>query len=123
MKKTTGDCYEAAVAAMMDLRRDGTETIGELVHGVVTGEGGEVAGTRYGHAWIEIGDVVFDRSNGREIAIRREVYYERGEIDPDECKRYNFKRMGDELFQAGHYGPWAEGLSPERSGNVSDPEA
>jgi hypothetical protein len=50
-----------------------------LVHGTVTGQG-PIAGMRYGHAWIEVGDVVLDPSNGRFVCARKSAYYAAGEI-------------------------------------------
>ena len=77
-----GDCYRAAFSAV------DTNEIGELVHGVVTGQG-EIAGVRMGHAWTEIGDVVFDTSTGVPVVMRRESYYELGEIRVEQCRRYS----------------------------------
>jgi hypothetical protein len=52
--KGEGDCYEAA-AKLLYAHRSCPGIM--LVHGTVTGQG-PIAGIRYGHAWIEVGDVV-----------------------------------------------------------------
>ncbi len=106
MTQEIGDCYQAAIRAMWDLECDGTAGVAELVHGTVTGEEGDVIGERYGHAWIEIGEVVIDRSNGRELAVIREEYYRRGEVVAEECRRYNLKELSEEMLRTDHYGPW-----------------
>ena len=96
-----GDCYEAA--AMFVVAHAKSHGI-RLVHGEVTGTGGEVLGIRYGHAWVELGDVVIDPSNGRCVVVRRPVYYAVGQAastrayTPDQAIRF--------LIDTRHYGPW-----------------
>lgn len=106
MTQEIGDCYQAAVRAMWDLVCDGTVKFAALVHGTVKADSGDIIGERYGHAWVEIGGVVFDRSNGRDLAVPREEYYRRGEVVADECSRYNLKEMSEEMLRTEHYGPW-----------------
>ena len=65
-----GDCYEAAFNLAEKLSRqfesdDNVEV--RLVHGIPLGTGGEAAGMRYGHAWVEV-----DRTAG-EIARLNEA--------------------------------------------------
>ena len=81
-----GDCYEAA-AKLLYVHRLCPGIV--LVHGTVTGQG-PIAGIRYGHAWIEIGDdVVLDPSNGRFVCARKADYYAVGEIN-EPVTRYAF---------------------------------
>lgn len=100
-----GDCYESAARFMLGLpsaARDGFR----LCHGVVTGNGEPVIGVRFGHAWVEVGDTVFDFSNGQETMTRRERYYDAASIDPSEVVRYEWLDAATMLVKARHYGPW-----------------
>lgn len=63
--KAEGDCYFAAARFLLSL---GVDTDARLVHGEVTGQG-DVAGVRYGHAWVEINGFVIDPSNGRKLCV------------------------------------------------------
>ena len=105
--KGNGDCYEAA-AKLLYAHRSCPGIA--LVHGTVTGQG-PIAGIRYGHAWIEIGDVVLDPSNGRFVCARKSAYYAAGEI-AGPVARYTFAEAARELIETGHYGPWEKRPSP-----------
>ena len=80
----TGDCYRAAVEFLL-ANRDVPEM--QLVHGEVTGQGA-LTGVRFDHAWVEIGDIVIDKSNGRSICMQREDYHALGEIG--NVRRYGY---------------------------------
>lgn len=96
------NCYEAALELVL------THPEYTLVHGVPTGGGGDIVGVRYGHAWAEHGDVVHDHSNGKQLAVRRELYYRAGNIDPAECYRYTAHEARMLARHTGHGGPWQE---------------
>ena len=96
-----GDCYEAA-AKLLYAHRSCPGIV--LVHGTVTGQG-PIAGIRYGHAWIEIGDVVLDPSNGRFVCARKAAYYAVGEI-AEPVTRYAFEEAARQMLETRHYGPW-----------------
>ncbi len=96
-----GDCYEAA-AKLLYAHRSCSGIV--LVHGTVTGQG-PIAGIRYGHAWIEIGDVVLDPSNGRFVCARKSAYYAAGEIR-EPVARYDFEAAARQMLETRHYGPW-----------------
>jgi len=105
-----GDCYESAFKELMDSDLFGKNTNDDttMIHAVVTGQG-DIDGVQHGHAWIEVGDVVIDQSNGRNIVMRKEDYYRIGKIDPNnstEFKRYNRKEMAKKATQHKTYGPW-----------------
>lgn len=103
-----GDCYEAAVNIILELKLEGTADNATLVHGLVTGTGGEALGFRYGHAWVEIGDVAFDYSNGRKITLRREAYYALGKIAEEDTTRYSFEEARSAMLEHETYGPWED---------------
>jgi len=109
-----GDCMEAAANFMM---RCHSNFFGEqeknmkgavLVHALVWGQG-TVMGMRFPHAWVENGDTVIDRSNGRDIRMDKRVYYAMGQIKPKETgtyKVYTYQEMKKKLTSTRHYGPW-----------------
>jgi hypothetical protein len=94
-----GNCYQAAYSSI------DTNEIGELVHGVVTGQG-PIAGVRMAHAWVEIGDLVFDTSTGVPVVMRREGYYELGEVRAEQCRRYTPAEARAHALRTRHFGPW-----------------
>ena len=104
--KGEGDCYEAA-AKLLYAHRSCPGIV--LVHGTVTGQG-PIAGIRYGHAWIEIGDVVLDPSNRRLVCARKSAYYAAGEIR-EPLSRYDFEAAARQMLETRHYGPWEKRLS------------
>jgi hypothetical protein len=75
-----------------------------LVHGYVTGQASYVKDQRYGHGWLEIGDVVQDCTNN--AVMRKEQYYKLGNINPDELKKYSYKDVLQKISTTKHYGPW-----------------
>ena len=101
-----GDCYEAA-AKLLEAHRDCPGIA--LAHGTVTGQG-RIAGVRYGHAWVEINDVVLDASNGRFVVARKPAYYAVGQIT-EPVARYTFDEAAREMVETGHYGPWEKRLT------------
>jgi hypothetical protein len=90
-----GDCYESSFKNALGLQqtKEAVETgrgsdsdkacyenlgLGneiEIVHGWVTPGAGPVAGRRLHHAWIEIGDVVFESQGGTARRHKKQAYY------------------------------------------------
>ena len=98
-----GDCYEAAARFVIgNARCPGIL----LIHGEVTGQG-PIAGIRYGHAWVEIGDAVIDPSNGRIVWGRKSAYYAIGKITT-RVARYSPSEARRLMLENLHYGPWEE---------------
>lgn len=96
-----GDCYEAA--AKFVIAHDACAEI-RLVHGEVTGTGGAVKGIRYGHAWVELGSVVIDPSNGRCLVASRGHYYAAGSVG--DTRTYTPEEAMRIMLATKHYGPW-----------------
>lgn len=101
-----GDCFPVAA-------RIAEATGATLCHGRPIGTGGEVAGVRYDHAWVEFdhpvdrdASLVIDQSNGLNIQCRRSTYYELGSIDPADVARYTPEEAARNMVTTGHYGPW-----------------
>jgi hypothetical protein len=66
-----GDCYSAAFELAQKLtsrfgKEEGTEV--KVVHGIPLGTGGEAAGIRYGHAWVEV-----DRTAGEILRLNEKL--------------------------------------------------
>ena len=117
-----GDCFESALQELLHSNPFGKEDEDNmtLVHAVVTGQG-EIEGLKHGHAWNEIGDVVIDKSNGRNIVMRKEDYYKAGNINPNntnEFKRYTRQEMSKMVNKFKTYGPWElpNGLAEDYAG-------
>jgi hypothetical protein len=106
-----GDCYVIAGKIALNNTKGlkGIDFIGEpyLVHAEVTGQG-EISGIRYGHAWIEDNELVYDFSNGNEIILPKTLYYSVARVVREEPKyyRYTFKEAQDKMLSSGHYGYW-----------------
>lgn len=94
-----GDCYEVAANMVLEM------PIRTLCHGTVTGQG-PLEGVRFGHAWVELGEVVFDFSNGHSVVTTRTRYYEIGEIREEDVRRYSGVETYEMLVKHEHYGPW-----------------
>ena len=101
-----GDCYEAAAHYMLDnAYGKGLHNL-RLVHGEVAGQG-PLEGMTYGHAWVEDGDTVIDRSNGRNIVMPKADYYALGQIDKlNNSHVYTFEEARAKMLEHGVYGPW-----------------
>ena len=76
-----------------------------LVHGEVTGQG-PIAGIKFGHAWIEIGDEVLDVSRGRSVRMPKVLYYGLGNVEEDKVFKYTPEEMRRKILEYGHWGPW-----------------
>jgi hypothetical protein len=98
-----GDCFE--VAGKFILENPGLPAT--LVHAMVTGQG-KISGIRFSHAWVEIGDVVFDYSNGRRIVVRKEQYYKLGKVKKvrGQYAAYDYDQAVEKMRKTLNYGPW-----------------
>lgn len=107
-----GDCYEAAGQFCMGsvFMPEPIEFVGEphLVHAEVKGQG-KAEGIRFGHAWVEDDENVYDYSNGRRIVMPKVVYYAIGDIQTDNSlkyQRYTFPEARAKMLKTKHYGSW-----------------
>ncbi|MSP69098.1 MAG: hypothetical protein EXR20_02370 [Bacteroidetes bacterium] len=115
-KKPKGDCYYAAAQLVMGNRfkhlfGDNNITyIGTpyLVHAEVRGQG-KVANIRFGHAWVEDDENIYDYSNGNQFVMPKEIYYAIGDIDnqnPLKYQKYTFEEARRKMVTTRHYGEW-----------------
>ena len=85
-----GDCYEAAGNLILPMFSEHEIPKGaEMVHGMVDGQGA-LQGKRYGHAWVETDDTVYDYSNGRKLKIPKAMYYGLGNIRKEDNKYFQY---------------------------------
>ena len=99
----TGDCFEAAGQAVSLPFTKSLPDGAELCHGVIVGHGPD-----HVHAWCEAGGMVYDFSQGKNLMIPREVYYQMGGIDPSRIKRYNRSEVLNMTIEHQHWGPWED---------------
>lgn len=131
MKRKTkggGDCYYIAGQFAMDnvfspkkIDYKGTPY---LVHAEVQGQG-KVSNLRYGHAWIEDDENVYDFSNGRELIIPKVLYYAIGDIktdNPKKYQKYTFSEARKRMLQYKHYGCWDLDVEYKEGGEVISSE-
>ena len=102
-----GQCFVVAVRVAEALAPLVDDEV-RVVHGRPTGTGGETEGQVYDHAWVEAGRTVFDASNPDLglLAAPLVVYYAIGNINADECLRYDLQEVRRQMVEQGHYGPW-----------------
>ena len=105
--KPTGDCFEAAIRTMLELLPELTPI---LVHGEATGRG-KIEGTQHAHAWVEVGALVLDYSNGKDLTIPKELYYGLGKVK--NTVRYSPEEARAMMVEKGTFGPWDDYLLKE----------
>ena len=107
-KAKKGDCYAAAGQLALEFIR-GKFPKAELVHGVVLNSSDYMP---MGHAWVEVGNKVYDYSNGRKIVESKSNYYHMGAIKELMKKglgkqhRYKGLEVAEAVLKYGHWGPW-----------------
>lgn len=101
-------CYENEIPGMI------------MVHGILHGRG-ELSGWTYGHAWLEVGDVVFQpvrqqggKTYGLGFVSRKETFYETYKVDETKLVKYTKDEALKVSVKTGNFGPWHDlGLGPE----------
>jgi len=105
-----GRCYETAARAVVPWFASADyevvasiDAVPVLVHGWPTTTGDD-AGRVFGHAWVEVGPLVWDPTTGD--LVPRALYYRVGRINPKLCRRYSAKEAAQEINQEKTWGPW-----------------
>jgi hypothetical protein len=114
-----GDCYKSAGDFCMLAP---VEFIGEpyLVHAEVKGQG-KAEGIRFGHAWVEDDENVYDYSNGREIVMPKVIYYAIGDIEtnnPKKYQKYTIPEARAKMLKTKNYGSWDIETDFEKGGKT-----
>lgn len=65
-----------------------------------------LVGQRILHAWNELGDLVFDDSNGKEITMRKEKYYIIAKIKEKDVTRQKAEEVMSLMLKTKKYGGW-----------------
>ncbi len=109
-----GNCYQAAAELLLYSRLkpklNKIDYVGKpyLVHAEVGGQG-PLEGMRFGHAWVEDDEWVYDFSNNKERVLPKQVYYLLGRIDdsdPKKYRKYTFEQAREKILSTMHYGCW-----------------
>jgi hypothetical protein len=119
--KVKGDCYLVAGQLALEIKNNKIDYKGTpyLVHAEVRHS--QIEGLRFGHAFIEDDENVYDFSNNREIIIPKQLYYYFGDINPRDKKKYRkytFKEARDKMLSTGHYGCWDIEVDYEKGGRT-----
>ena len=119
--KAKGDCYLVAGQLALEIKNNDIDYKGTpyLVHAEV--KHSQIEGLRYGHAFIEDDENVYDFSNNREIIIPKQLYYYFGDINPRDKKKYRkytFKQAREKMLSTGHYGCWDIEVDYEKGGRT-----
>ena len=119
--KTKGDCYVVAGQLALEIKNKKIDYKGTpyLVHAEVRHS--QIEGLRYGHAFIEDDENVYDFSNNREIIMPKQLYYYFGDINPRDKKKYRkytFKEAKEKMLSTGHYGCWDIEVDYEKGGRT-----
>ena len=119
--KVKGDCYVVAGQLALEIKNKNIDYKGTpyLVHAEV--KHSAIEGLRYGHAFIEDDENVYDFSNSREIIMPKQLYYYFGDINPRDKKKYRkytFKEAREKMLSTGHYGCWDIEVDYEKGGRT-----
>jgi hypothetical protein len=127
IKKGKGDCYYVAGQfAMGALSPKKIKYIGTpyIVHAEVQGQG-KVSDIRYGHAWVEDDELIYDFSNNREIVFPKQLYYAIGDIktdNPKKYRKYTFDEARKKMVETKHYGCWDLEVDYAEGGEITEQE-
>ena len=91
-----GDCYEVHANAILESSDDGLR----LCHGEVWHD----STGWHGHAWLEKGDLCIDLSNGRQILMKKDMYYKIGKIE--QVTTYTREETIKKILETEHWGNW-----------------
>jgi hypothetical protein len=105
----SGDCYKAAydfAEHWSDMTRSGNVENAplSLVHGDVIPISGPDKDRRINHAWVEVGEAVWEVSNGQSLRYTKRDYYRTFQVR--DRIRYAFQDARLEYAKSMHYGPW-----------------
>ena len=114
-----GNCYKSAGDFCMLAP---VEFIGEpyLVHAEVKGQK-KAEGIRFGHAWVEDDENVYDYSNDREIVMPKVIYYAIGDIEtnnPKKYQKYTIPEARAKMLKTKNYGSWDIETDFEKGGKT-----
>jgi hypothetical protein len=109
-----GDCFAAAIHLV------GANPHAFLVHGIATGNAGEMLGRQGWHAWVELDNptddgretVCIDRSDGQSTRMPRSAYYAALKIE--HATRYTYDEAKALWTERQTNGPWLSSTATAR---------
>ena len=99
--KLNGDCYKANANYFLYEVKPSQAIHWKLCHGLAINR---VDGKPYGHCWLEYDGMVIDKSNGLEVELPIEMYYDIGNIE--KVYKYTVKEVREKLIKFEHWGAW-----------------
>lgn len=112
--KKNGNCFPAAWETLNGIAPAMLKAMGEvkpqIAHGLVLHPD---LNKYHAHAWVEVGALVFDQSNGNDVVLPAAWYYEAGQINPEKVARYTREEARANMLKHEHYGPWEQHLYDE----------
>lgn len=105
-KIATGSCYQRAFDLIAKLS-DAEQIQALLVHGKIVADTPEGRDIRFPHAWVEIGENVYDlfKRKKKPRITQKDIYYARYLVS--EVKKYTIKEMYKIGYMNGATkGPW-----------------
>jgi hypothetical protein len=100
LKARGGRCYELSLRLLL-ANMEEPDIL--LVHGETRSSDPGAIGGRMGHAWIEVGHFVYDRT-ARDEPFHRALYYLDGEVSA--VTKYGAHDAAVAFSDHGHWGPW-----------------
>jgi len=109
-KGKKGDCFKANAEKILNNCFFNKHKFFEnalLCHGYVSGAKGSLAENQvFVHAWIEKDDLFLDFSNGIQIILRKNHFYEKKRIYSKSVIRYTPEQVAQNILKHKHYGFW-----------------
>lgn len=102
-KQKLGDCFGSACNAVIDAP---AVTKPHYVYGKIKPNVGPQVGKKFGHAWVEMGDVVVDESNKKRIIMRKEDYYEKAGVKEADLVKLSQEDTAKLMTGTGRTGPY-----------------
>jgi uncharacterized membrane protein (UPF0127 family) len=122
MRRPTGNCYQLASAWVLSsnmgdnsFNAEGAELVDEggklpssakVVHGYPTLQ--RAPYKKYGHAWVEVGNTVYDPTHEPILKQPKAIYYQIGNIDESENNYFQYKDIMNQIVKMNHWGPWGK---------------
>jgi len=97
----SGNCYEDnAKHLLFGIRKSKVDSF-RLCHGIVINA---IDKKPMGHCWIESKGVVIDKSNGLDVEMKMDLYYELGNIK--KVYKYTVHEVRRKIVEFEHWGAW-----------------
>ena len=99
--KYNGNCYSANAKHLLYEVKPSDAINYKVCHGVAINR---ADGKPYGHCWLEYKGMVIDKSNGLDVELPMEMYYDIGNIK--KVYKYTADEVRNKLIEFEHWGAW-----------------